>query len=104
TGFNGEVRLRSSSDADETDSSRTTGSGGTMVASRTGSGGAGRGVVSVATGGGGADGLAIGAFFLPHAVAASTTVSSMAVTQIPVGTLRRMNVLLILPSPPVSTP
>ena len=38
----------------------------------------------------------MGAFFLPHAVAASATVSRNAVTQMPVGTLRRMNLLLVL--------
>src|SRR5262245_50775840 len=91
TGLSGELRFRSSSEADETDSSRT-GSGGTIAASRTASGGAvGRAPVSFpADGGGGAVGLAIGGFFLQSA-AVITTIISSAATQIPFGMIRRID-------------
>src|SRR5207253_5591987 len=67
TGASGEFLFRSSSEADEMASSRT-GSGGTIVGSLTGSGGAGGrpGAAGAADGGGGA-GRATGGVFLPHA-------------------------------------
>src|SRR6185295_19349473 len=79
TGLNGELRLRSSSDADAIASSRT-GSGGTIVGSATGSGGAGgrEPVVELAPGGGGGSGRATGAGFLPHAATLITRSSSSA--------------------------
>src|SRR5262245_1696037 len=68
TGFNGELRFKSSSDADEIRSSRT-GSGGTMVGSLTGSGGAGGRVLAAVFGGGGGAALTTGGCFLPHPAA-----------------------------------
>src|SRR5262245_18668160 len=68
TGFSGELRFKSSSDADAI-ASLGTGSGGTIVGSRTGVGGAGGRfavVGSVVVGGGGV-GRATGGAFLPHA-------------------------------------
>src|SRR5439155_23880121 len=79
TGLSGELRFRSSSDADEIASSRT-GSGGTTVGSATGSGGAGgreAGVV-VLGGAGGGIGRAIGVCFLAHAA----TLKTMSITTI----------------------
>src|SRR4029453_19103343 len=77
TGLIGELRLRSSSEADAILSSRT-GSGGRTVGSGTGSGAAGGGAAAAAApgpvGGGGAA-RATGGVFLPHAAtpAARTT-------------------------------
>src|SRR5438067_5652193 len=70
TGWSGEFRFKSSSDADEIASSRT-GSGGTMAGSVTGSGGAGGrpGVEGAVVAGGGGVGRATGGVFLPHAAA-----------------------------------
>jgi hypothetical protein len=69
--LSGDVRLRSSSEADEM-SSFGTGSGGTMTGSATGVGGAGgrAGVVSAVVIGGGA-GRATGGVLLPHATVAA---------------------------------
>src|SRR5262249_3754832 len=65
TGLSGDVLFRSSSDADEIASSRT-GSGGTIVGSLTGSGGAGgRAGVAGADGGGGGIGRATRRGFFP---------------------------------------
>src|SRR5262245_10453003 len=90
TGLSGELRFKSSSDADETASSRT-GSGGTIAASRTASGGAvGLAGAVLADGGGGTVGLAIGGFFLQSA-AVTTTVISSATTQMPFGIIRRID-------------
>src|SRR5262249_47620152 len=65
TGFSGELRLRSSSDADEIESSGT-GSGGTIVGSRTGSGGVGRGFDAGCVVAGGGIGRATGGGFFLH--------------------------------------
>src|SRR3954469_21471011 len=71
-GFIGELRFRSSRDAEVIRSSRI-GSGGTTVGSATGSGGAGgRPDASLATGGGGGgEGRATGGFLPPHAASIS---------------------------------
>src|SRR5438552_16993642 len=72
-GLSGELRLRSSSEADEMESLGT-GSGGTTVGSATGSGGAGGRVAAadaVVTGGGA--GRATGGVFLPQPTAVSPT-------------------------------
>src|SRR5579862_6864865 len=63
TGFIGELRFRSSSDADEIGSSWT-GSGGTTAGSATGSGGAGGRVAGVVDAGGGGVGRTTGGGFL----------------------------------------
>src|SRR5437899_1435664 len=75
TGLSGELRLRSSSDADEMESLGT-GSGGTTVGSATGSGGAGgrAAAVDAAAGGGGGAGLVRGGVFFPHAAAVSPNI------------------------------
>src|SRR5437867_9372243 len=74
TGFSGELRFKSSSDAEAMRSSFT-GSGGTSVGSATGSGGAGG--RAAATGGaglfGGGAGRAMGGFLPPHAAASDTS-------------------------------
>src|SRR5712691_7964672 len=76
TGLSGELRLRSSSEADAMVSSLT-GSGGTTMGSATGSGGAGgraaEGAAAFAVVGGGGAGRATGAFLPPHAAATSAT-------------------------------
>src|SRR5262245_46223060 len=80
TGFSGELRLRSSSEAEAIASSRT-GSGGTTVGSATGSGGAGGRelpLVDVVPGGGGGIGRATGGVFLPHAATLMTMSSRTA--------------------------
>src|SRR3954453_21671893 len=79
-GLSGEVLFRSSSDADEIRSSRT-GSGGTMVGSAPGSGGAGgrEAVLDEEGGGGGGTGLATGGFFPPQALMISTLSISPAI-------------------------
>src|SRR5580765_3319454 len=80
TGRSGELRLSSSSVADAIASSRT-GSGGTVVGSTDGRGGAGgragvgAGGVALATGGGGGSGRATGGFLPPHPRA--TTVAAI---------------------------
>src|SRR5579872_4775946 len=82
-GFRGELRLRSSSDAEVIRSSRT-GSGGTMVGSATGSGGAGGlapGAPEPAAGGGGGAGRATGGFLARQAPI--TTVHSTSATTAP---------------------
>src|SRR5262249_11728674 len=74
TGFSGEFLFRSSSEADEIASSRT-GSGGTIVGSATGSGGAGgrEDVPAEDVAGCGGAGRATGGGFFPHAVNAQAT-------------------------------
>src|SRR5581483_4269577 len=77
TGLSGELRLISSSDADEIASSAT-GSGGTTVGSATGSGGAGgraADAAGAAAAGGGA-GRATGGFLPPHAAASTATTTT----------------------------
>ncbi len=73
TGFSGELRFRSSSDAEAMPSSRT-GSGGTTVGSATGTGGAGgrEPAVVVPAGGVGRVGRATGGCLLPQAAARTT--------------------------------
>jgi hypothetical protein len=73
--LSGELRLRSSSDADEMESLGT-GSAGTIVGSATGSGGAGGrvGVVDAVVAGGGGAGLVSGGVFFPHAAAVSPNI------------------------------
>src|SRR4051812_31588527 len=68
TGFSGELRFKSSSEADEI-ASFGTGSGGTTVGSGTGSGGVGGrfGVAVPVVGGGGIAGRTTGGVFFPHA-------------------------------------
>src|SRR5437762_1474645 len=76
TGLRGELRLRSSSEADAMVSSLT-GSGGTMMGSATGSGGAGGRTAGGATAAvvvdGGGAGRATGAFLPPQAAATTAT-------------------------------
>src|SRR5436190_8292621 len=65
TGWSGELRFRSSSDAEAMRSSRA-GSGGTTVGSAAGSGGAGGRCAGAVVAGGGGIGRATGGVFLPH--------------------------------------
>src|SRR5262245_36057261 len=77
SGFSGEVRLMSSSYPDSMLSSLT-GSGGTIVGSATGSGGdGGRDADPVVPGGGAGRGT--GAFFPPHAMAATANATNVQV-------------------------
>src|SRR3954469_22752609 len=84
TGRRGELRLSSSREADAIASSPRTGSGGTVVGSTAGRGGAGGRAAAGAgaalvTGGGGGRGRATGGFLPPHPTAtrvAAITISS----------------------------
>src|SRR5262245_59425742 len=83
TGFNGELRLRSSSDAAEI-LPVGTGTAGTLRGGATGSGGAGGRLGSppppAAVGGGGGIGRATGGVFLPQATAATTHATATAIS------------------------
>src|SRR5262249_53590633 len=77
TGFSGELRFRSSSELDAMASSRS-GSGGTSVGSRTGSGGPGTREAEAGgaeDGGGGGGILATGGFLAPQAAAVISTMT-----------------------------
>src|SRR5580692_2415284 len=92
TGLSGELRLMSSSVADAMRSSRS-GSGGTMVGSATGSGGAGGRAADDGVEGAGAGGgiaRATGGFFLPHAETA--TVNTTRTSSAARGAGKRINI------------
>src|SRR5262249_49422436 len=81
TGFSGELRFKSSRDAEEI-ASVGTGSAGTRIGSSTGCGGAGGlppGSPVFVVGGGGV-GRATGGFFFPHAAVVSTHATATAIS------------------------